>query len=161
MKGAGFVPPTFGNYDDLTLDSCFHLLRLYCARDHSLEQSLDPATSVPFHLDYRIRYVSLKDISLCALVSLAYKIDIIIHLRTVVYTSFSLPLQLAPVECSPFSLLHPPPPVVSLPPPPQLLVAAGVSGSVALGRLRPPPPPSPCCQGGVRQSRHDERVFCQ
>ena len=59
MKGAGFVPPTFGNYDDLTLDSCFHLLRLYCARDHSLERSLDPATSVPFHLDYRIRYISL------------------------------------------------------------------------------------------------------
>ncbi|CAI8057887.1 Nuclear pore complex protein Nup98-Nup96 [Geodia barretti] len=56
MKGAGFVPPTFGNYDDLTLDSCFHLLRLYCARDHSLERSLDPATSVPFHLDYRISW---------------------------------------------------------------------------------------------------------
>ena len=56
IKKAGFVPPTSGNYDDLTLDSCFHLLQLYCARDHSLERSLDPATSVPFHLDYRIRY---------------------------------------------------------------------------------------------------------
>jgi nuclear pore complex protein Nup98-Nup96 len=57
MEKAGFTPPTSGSYDDnLTLDSCFHVLRLYCARDHSLERTLNPAASIPFHLDYRISW---------------------------------------------------------------------------------------------------------
>ena len=37
-------------------DTCYHLLQLYCSRDHSLELTLGPSTSTPFQLDYRIRY---------------------------------------------------------------------------------------------------------
>ena len=37
-------------------DTCYHLLRLYCSRDHSLELTLGPSASTPFQLDYRLRY---------------------------------------------------------------------------------------------------------
>lgn len=39
------------------LDTCYHLLRLYCSRDYSLETTLDPAASTPYLLDFRLRLV--------------------------------------------------------------------------------------------------------
>lgn len=40
----------------LPFDTCYHLLQLYCYRDHSLEVTFAPSGSTPFQLDYRIRY---------------------------------------------------------------------------------------------------------
>lgn len=36
-------------------DTCYHLLELYCHREHSVELIVQPAASTPHQLDYRIR----------------------------------------------------------------------------------------------------------
>jgi len=58
-----YAPPPFPPYLEAhptpkgdVFDTCYHLLQLYCSRDHSLELTLGPSTSTPFQLDYRIRY---------------------------------------------------------------------------------------------------------
>ncbi|KAG0413302.1 hypothetical protein HPB47_009543, partial [Ixodes persulcatus] len=43
-----------GERSDAPHDTCFHLLKLYCDRSQRLDRLLDPVTSVPSHLDYRI-----------------------------------------------------------------------------------------------------------
>ena len=40
---------------DQPLDTCYHMLQLYCYRDYSLEVTLAPSGSTPSQLDYRIR----------------------------------------------------------------------------------------------------------
>ena len=55
------LPPHLENQRQTTptfrtpLDTCYHLLQLYCHRDHSLETTLSPSGSTPFQLDYCIR----------------------------------------------------------------------------------------------------------
>ena len=42
--------------EDTLQDVCYHLLRLYCDRSHSLSSLLNPATITPDPLDYRISW---------------------------------------------------------------------------------------------------------
>ena len=37
-------------------DVCYHLLKLYCQKSHPLQPLLNPSSSTPSHLDYRLRY---------------------------------------------------------------------------------------------------------
>ena len=41
-------------------DTCYHLLELYCHREHSVELIVQPATSTSHQLDYRIRWGGKK-----------------------------------------------------------------------------------------------------
>ena len=59
-----YAPPPYPPYIEardsettptLPYDTCYHLLRLYCHGDHSLELTVQPASSTPHQLDYRIR----------------------------------------------------------------------------------------------------------
>ena len=49
--------PLRGEQEEVEYDMCFHLLQLYCCRNHSLESILAPSGSTPYQLDYRIRYI--------------------------------------------------------------------------------------------------------
>ena len=49
-------PPAARDGGVEVFDTCYHLLQLYCSRDHSLELTLGPSASTPFQLDYRLRY---------------------------------------------------------------------------------------------------------
>lgn len=57
--GAPPLPPYMENNQDFSesvQDTCYHLIKLYCERSHSLEKALAPSTYTPFQLDYRQRY---------------------------------------------------------------------------------------------------------
>ena len=41
-------------------DTCYHLLALYCRRSHPLETILNPVTSTPSQLDFRLRCALLN-----------------------------------------------------------------------------------------------------
>ncbi|KAM7290406.1 nuclear pore complex protein Nup98-Nup96 [Ixodes scapularis] len=51
-----------GERSDAPHDTCFHLLKLYCDRSQRLDRLLDPVTSVPSHLDYRISWLLHKQL---------------------------------------------------------------------------------------------------
>lgn len=65
FQGDAYAPPPLpphvearspeGSSSTGSFDTCYHLLQLYCNREYSLEQTLQPAASTPRQLDYRIR----------------------------------------------------------------------------------------------------------
>ena len=122
MESAGLTPPTSGSYDNLTLDSCFHVLRLYCARDYSMERTLNPTTSTPFHLDFRTRYIHMH-----------------VHQASNEHSYLTVcVLQLASMEHSTFSLLYTSSYYSSLSTTSKLFCSARVCGSLALGYICSP-----------------------
>ncbi|XP_067131060.1 nuclear pore complex protein Nup98-Nup96-like [Centruroides vittatus] len=72
---------------NVPFDTAYHLLKLYCDRAYRMDKLLNPITSTPSHLDYRLSWLLSQ-----VLQSLGYE-NIPVHLMDTLHCNFSSQLE--------------------------------------------------------------------
>ncbi|XP_057338404.1 nuclear pore complex protein Nup98-Nup96 [Microplitis mediator] len=84
-KEEDFEPEVLGNKK--TYDLCYHLLKLYCTGNHSLEQILNPLTHTADPFDYRLSWLLQQ-----VIVGLGYS-HLSDHVASMTHTNFAAQLE--------------------------------------------------------------------
>ncbi|KAG8036803.1 hypothetical protein G9C98_004125 [Cotesia typhae] len=84
-KEEDFEPEVLG--DKKTYDLCYHLLKLYCLGNHSLEQLLNPLTHTADPFDYRLSWLLQQ-----VIVGLGYS-HLSEHVSSMTHTNFAAQLE--------------------------------------------------------------------